>query len=80
MIRNNDVTWILIIHFLVTGSNYVDAEIEGKTDCGNGVRSDSCSECKRSGEPEEWCGGDCRWDNLFDECKPKLDDKWWTSN
>jgi len=75
---SGDESWCkdpCVVQYLL-GSNYVDAEIEGKTDCGNGVRSDSCSECKRSGEPEKWCGGDCRWDNLFDECKPKLDDKW----
>ena len=47
-------------------------ENNGKVNCGNGKRSSSCFECeKTTRNPEAWCGGDCEWDNFFEECHLK---------
>ena len=44
----------------------------GKVDCGNGKRSNFCFECEQTAQnPEAWCGGDCEWDNFFEECNLK---------
>ena len=38
------------------------------------MTAESCNQCKESGEPHEWCGGDCEWDSLFENCKKRTDD------
>ena len=55
--------------FHIVGSNLNETENEG-LNCGNGKRANTCGECKEEEEnPEEWCSGDCKWDNFFNECK-----------
>ena len=61
----------------------MQTENEGIIDCGNGKRSDSCLECgsnvKNGSNPDEWCGGDCKWDDFFDTCELAStdgDDNW----
>jgi len=60
-----------VVQYLL-GSNLIETENEGKLDCGNGKRANTCGECKKDEEsPEDRCSGDCKWDNLFNECNPK---------
>ena len=57
----------------ILGRNSIESE-SGQVDCGNGKRAHSCSECKENGQSHQWCGGDCTWDELFEECEKKPDD------
>lgn len=61
-----------VVQYLL-GSNLIQSKDEHKIDCGNGVKSDSCGQCKGDGEPKDWCGGDCEWDSLFENCEKRTD-------
>jgi len=62
-----------VVQYLL-GSNLIQSKNENQIDCGNGVTSESCSQCKRSGEPQEWCGGECKWDALYESCEKRTDE------
>jgi len=61
-----------IVQYLL-GGNSIQSNNEGEIDCGNGKRADSCGNCKQIGvNAEQWCGGDCEWDDFFSQCNQKL--------
>jgi len=61
-----------IIQYLL-GANSIPTKKEGQIDCGNGKRANSCEGCKSTvNNAENWCGGDCEWDEFLELCDTKL--------
>ena len=67
----------------ISGRHSILLKNGGEIDCGNGKRANSCGKCKQSDiNGEQWCGGDCEWDDFFSQCNQKLmnhdeDDEEW---
>ena len=57
------------------GANAIPTKKEEQIDCGNGKRAHSCDGCKPTvTNGENWCGGDCEWDDFLELCWLKFDD------
>lgn len=39
--------------------------------CGNGAKSNTCNKCSGTGDPNQWCSGDCKWNSWFEQCEEK---------